>query len=210
MKREISHNTKERILTAAIEVFTDKGKYGARMQEIADKAEINKAMLHYYFTDKDTLYEKSFEYIFTNLFLRVADIIDEEVTFLDKIGKFVDIYIDFIAENIEITRIILRDMADGGQVFKKVMKKLTQQENFFIPLKLKYIIDKAKKNGEIRDVDTVQTIISIIGMSIVYFIGKPVMDVVWNIKPEEYKSFIKARKESVIDFIVHGLKADSC
>ena len=209
MKKEISYDTKERILTAAIEVFTDKGKYGARMQEIADKAEINKAMLHYYFTDKDTLYEKSFEYIFTNLFIRVADIIDEEVTFLDKIGKFVDIYIDFIAENIGITRIILRDMADGGQVFQKVMKKLTQQENFFIPLKLKYIIDKAKKNGEIRDVDTVQTIISIIGMSIVYFIGKPVMDVVWNIKPEEYKSFIKARKEGVIDFIVHGLKADS-
>jgi len=207
MKKEISYDTKERILTAAIEVFTDKGKYGARMQEIADKAEINKAMLHYYFTDKDTLYEKSFEYIFTNLFIRVADIIDEEVTFLDKIGKFVDIYIDFIAENIGITRIILRDMADGGQVFQKVMKKLTQQENFFIPLKLKYIIDKAKKNGEIRDVDTVQTIISIIGMSIVYFIGKPVMDVVWNIKPEEYKSFIKARKEGVIDFIVHGLKA---
>jgi len=207
MKKEISYDTKERILTAAIEVFTDKGKYGARMQEIADKAEINKAMLHYYFTDKDTLYEKSFEYIFTNLFLRVADIIDEEVTFLDKIGKFVDIYIDFIAENIEITRIILRDMADGGQVFQKVMKKLTQQENFFIPLKLKYIIDKAKKNGEIRDVDTVQTIISIIGMSIIYFIGKPVMDVIWNLKPEEQESFIKARKEGVIDFIVHGLKA---
>ena len=210
MKKEISYDTKERILTSAIEVFTDKGKYGARMQEIADKAEINKAMLHYYFTDKDTLYEKSFEYIFTNLFLRVADTIDKEGTFLDKIGKFVDIYIDFIAENIEITRIILRDMADGGQVFQKVMKKLTQQENFFIPLKLKYIIDKAKKNGEIRDVDTVQTIISIIGMSIIYFIGKPVMDVIWNLKPEEQESFIKARKEGIIDFIVHGLKADSC
>jgi len=209
MKKEISYDTKERILTSAIEVFTDKGKYGARMQEIADKAEINKAMLHYYFTDKDTLYEKSFEYIFTNLFLRVADTIDKEGTFLNKIGKFVDIYIDFIAENIEITRIILREMADGGQVFKKVMEKLTQQENFFIPLKLKYIIDNAKKNGEIRDVDTVQTIISIIGMSIIYFISKPVMDVIWNIKPEEQESFIKARKEGVIDFIVHGLKTDS-
>ena len=86
MKKEISYDTKERILTAAIEVFTDKGKYGARMHEIADRADINKAMLHYYFTDKDTLYEKSFEYIFTNLFIRVADIIDEEVTFLDKIN----------------------------------------------------------------------------------------------------------------------------
>ena len=53
------------------------------------------------------------------------------------------------------------------------------------------------------------TIISIIGMSIIYFIGKPVMDIIWNIKPEEQESFIKARKEGVIDFIIHGLKTDS-
>ena len=61
MKRKIYGDRKEKILIEAIKVFIEKGKYGARMQEIADKAEINKAMLHYYFTDKDTLYEKSFE-----------------------------------------------------------------------------------------------------------------------------------------------------
>jgi len=163
-------------------------------------------MLHYYFTDKDTLYEKSLEYIFTNLFLRITDIIDEEETALDKINKFVDIYIDFISENIGIARFIAREMADGGQVVKKVIKKLTKQENIFIPLRFIDIIDKAKRDGEIRNVDTVHTLISILGMSIFYFIGKPVIDTIWKIKPEDQESFIRARKESIIDFINHGLR----
>ncbi len=206
MRRKIYSDKKEKILIEAIKVFIDKGKYGARMQKIADKAKINKAMLHYYFTDKDTLYEKSLEYIFTNLFLRVKDFIDEEETALGKINKFVDIYIDFISENIGIARFIAREMADGGQVVKKVMRNLTRQENIFIPLRFIDIIDRAKKDGEIRNVDTVHTLISIIGMSVFYFIGKPVMDAIWKIKPEEQESFIRARKECIIDFINHGLR----
>jgi TetR/AcrR family transcriptional regulator len=207
MNNEISHDTKERILKAAIDVFIEKGKYGARMQEIADRAEINKAMLHYYFTDKNTLYERSIEYIFTNLFLKIEGFLEKERTSVDKIGRFVDIYIDFLAENVGITRIFAREMADGGYVFKKVMRNLTQKSGFFTPLTLMDIIDNSKESGEIRDVDTVQTIISIVGMSLFYFIGKPVVDTIWNIGPENQDDFIRARKKSIIDLIHHGLKA---
>ncbi len=208
MKKDNTLDAKERILVSAINIFIDKGKYGARMQEIADKAEINKAMLHYYFTDKDTLYEKSIEYIFTNLFLRVTGIIEKEAAPLDNICKFVAAYIDFLTENIGITRLIIREMADGAQVFKKIMGNLTRQESIFIPLRLKNFINEAKKNGEIRDIDTVQTIISILGMSVFYFISKPVMDYLWNVKPEKQEKFIKSRKESIVDFIIHGLKTN--
>ena len=54
-------NTESRILEAAKEVFIAKGFDGARMQEIADTAEINKALLHYYFRNKDKLFEAVFE-----------------------------------------------------------------------------------------------------------------------------------------------------
>ena len=67
-----SSETEKRILQAATEVFLQKGMGGARMQEIADKAGINKAMLHYYFRSKDRLYEQVFtgqlEHFFNGLF----------------------------------------------------------------------------------------------------------------------------------------------
>ena len=57
---ESTTETEAKIIQAATEVFLEKGKDGARMQEIAQKANINKALLHYYFRSKDKLYEKVF------------------------------------------------------------------------------------------------------------------------------------------------------
>ncbi len=55
-------DTERQIFDAALQVFARKGKDGARMQAIADRADINKAMLHYYFRSKDKLYEQVFAF----------------------------------------------------------------------------------------------------------------------------------------------------
>jgi len=206
LKKELSFDTKERILKAALEVFTEKGKFGARMQEIADRADINKAMLHYYFTDKDTLYEKSLEYMFSKLFSRLISTFDVDTPFPEKVKQLINTHIDFLFENTGFPRIITRELADGGEVFKKVIRDLIKSGPIAIPETFINHINKAKENGEIRDVDTEQVIISILGMNVFYFIAKPVIDVIWNIQPENQKKFIENRKQSIVDFIVHGLK----
>jgi len=53
--------TEEQIFAAAMEVFFEKGYYGARMQDISDKAGINKALLHYYYRSKDKMFESVFK-----------------------------------------------------------------------------------------------------------------------------------------------------
>ncbi len=53
-------STEQNILNAAISVFQKKGMAGARMQEIADEAGINKAMLHYYYRSKQLLFDAVF------------------------------------------------------------------------------------------------------------------------------------------------------
>ncbi len=64
-KTNKNKDTEGQILNAAENVFQKKGMDGARMQEIADEAGINKAMLHYYYRSKQLL----FEAVFTNAFL---------------------------------------------------------------------------------------------------------------------------------------------
>ena len=61
---DTGENTRSKILTAAVTVFRERGKDGAKMQEIADQAGINKAMLHYYFRSKDLLFEEVFKLTF--------------------------------------------------------------------------------------------------------------------------------------------------
>ena len=59
MQRDVS--TEQKIREAARKVFQAKGMHGARMQDIADTAGINKALLHYYFRSKDQLFEAIFK-----------------------------------------------------------------------------------------------------------------------------------------------------
>ena len=90
--------TEEKILEAARKVFVHKGMYGARMQDIADEAGINKALLHYYFKNKQKLFEEIFMEAAGQLFPRVNAIFVSEEPLFTKIEKFCD---EVIAANPE-------------------------------------------------------------------------------------------------------------
>jgi len=64
-------NTRDRILMASKNVFQSKGMAGARMQDIADEAGINKALLHYYFSSKEKLFEVIFKEAFAQFFPKI-------------------------------------------------------------------------------------------------------------------------------------------
>ena len=81
---EAEQNTEQKILDAAKEVFQKKGMTGARMQEIADKAGINKALLHYYYRTKEKLFEKAFEAAFSLFYPKVKKMLISDKTVLEK------------------------------------------------------------------------------------------------------------------------------
>ena len=72
VKKQIDATAEQRILAAAKKIFLSKGLDGARMQDIADEAGINKAMLHYYFRSKDKLFEMIFEDIARHFMPRIV------------------------------------------------------------------------------------------------------------------------------------------
>jgi AcrR family transcriptional regulator len=90
VKNENRGETENQILDAARKVFQEKGLKGARMQEIADLAGINKAMLHYYFRSKDMLFQAIYAKAFEDISLMMNGIFQEELPLFEKIRKFVD------------------------------------------------------------------------------------------------------------------------
>jgi len=93
---ETDSHTKEKIFMAASEIFEEKGYSGARMQEIADRAGINKALLHYYFRSKDQLFKAVFIVLLKKMFEKITSILREDLTFKEKIKKFLDENIEFM------------------------------------------------------------------------------------------------------------------
>lgn len=69
------------------------------MQEIVDKAGINKALLHYYFGSKDQLFMSVFQVLLKKMFERIMTIVTADITFREKIRQFIDHHIDFLNKN---------------------------------------------------------------------------------------------------------------
>jgi TetR/AcrR family transcriptional regulator len=108
MKKDL--NTEEKILAAARAVFMEKGMDGARMQDIADRAGINKALLHYYFRNKDKLFEMIFQDAMGRFMPRLADVIIADVDFFVKIEKMVSMYMDMLAQNPYLPQFVLNEV----------------------------------------------------------------------------------------------------
>jgi len=107
---EIQKDTEERILESAEDVFTNKGLSGARMQEIADKAKINKSLLHYYYRSKEKLFRAVFKKAFVKLAPKSILILTSDIPLFEKIEKFSSAYIDIIIKNPSIPLFVLREL----------------------------------------------------------------------------------------------------
>jgi len=116
-------NTEFQILVAAREVFIAKGFEGARMQEIADQAGINKALLHYYFRSKDKLFEAVFSEVAGKLFPAMAQILNAELGVREKISFLVKIYLKGISENPYIPAFVLNTLNTKPERFLNYIKK---------------------------------------------------------------------------------------
>lgn len=197
----------EKIIQAATEVFLQKGKDGARMQEIADRAGINKALLHYYFRSKDRLYDRAFEILVESFFERTFDAILETEDTEQFIRGFVEKYVDALAEQPEVIRFIVWEIGQGGGNFSKVVQAVFTRRGFSeFPLLPK--IEQAIKKGDIRQLDPVHLMLSLIGMCLYPFLASVIVEKISPGVEVSSAAFIKLRKEAILNLVWQGIKPE--
>ncbi|MCC7466595.1 MAG: TetR/AcrR family transcriptional regulator, partial [Saprospiraceae bacterium] len=119
-----AESTEQRIFEAAHEVFTQKGMDGAKMQEIADKAGINKALLHYYYRSKEKLYEAVVKAIMAKAVPNVRKVLESDLPLEEKITRFIDFYIGLISRNTFIPLFIISESnKHPDRFFEQVLPK---------------------------------------------------------------------------------------
>jgi len=198
-KRE--KNTEKLILEAATKVFLEKGFDGARMQEIADKAAINKALVHYYFRSKEKLFDAIFQEAFVQFIPKVMDVMTSDSPLFEKIKAFVNTYISMLIKNPHLPIFILHELnRHPEQMVNRIQSFGAKPE-----LLVKNIIKEIKK-GKIRPVDPRQLIVNMIGLFIFPFAGRPIIQgVIFKNDDKTYNRFLEDRKKDVADFIIHSI-----
>jgi TetR/AcrR family transcriptional regulator len=197
-------DTERTIFDAALQVFAREGKRGARMQEIADAADINKAMLHYYFDDKETLYDAVFSFTMRRFMASFGESLKEAPTFAETLRTFINGYVEFIRDNEAAMRLMVQENLAGGTLFGEKLLAFKQRDNF-PPKILIETIESAATSGEIRPVDPHQTALSVVSSCLFFFVTRPTVEVIHPAADEDWDAFVEARKDHLFDLIYHGL-----
>lgn len=158
-------STEEKIFEAAFKVFQNKGFTGARMQEIADEAEINKAMLHYFFRSKEKLFEAVFMNAFGKLAPQINEIFNSEEALFEKIKKFTHSYISFVIEYPFLPQFIIQEMNNNPEFVSKFLKDEKRPD----PSKLLKQIENETELGIIKPIPPKQLLLDIFSISSLSF-----------------------------------------
>ena len=204
---EQAKDTETKILDAAKEVFQQKGLTGARMQEIADKAGINKALLHYYYRTKDKLFEKVFELAFSLFIPRVKEMMMSEKSVFEKIEFIVDNYINLLHKHPYIPGFIINELNRNPQMLVQLFEKNVQFKEINLFEKFDNQLQDEVNKGIIRLVDSRNLMTNVIGLCIFPIVARPIIQgIMFNNNKEEYDVFLAQRKKFVTDFIINSIK----
>jgi TetR/AcrR family transcriptional regulator len=213
MRKIIKHDegrTRDRILESAMDEFVEFGYYGARTQRIADKAKVNKALLHYYFSNKDTIYEQALSKVLGLLIDKLNAISDEPVEIEKKMEQIMDVYISLFTEYSGYFKFVMSEIMRGGDKLKKIAVPRFKE----IPLNpvdgalYRYFSDQVKK-GKIKKVNVFHLVISIIAqVAPVYFAKGFIEKVVGGFGFDRLvvNKFVRDRKKFVIDLTMNGIR----
>jgi AcrR family transcriptional regulator len=198
-----AESTQARILLSAREIFFIKGMAGARMQEIADHAGINKALLHYYFRNKETLFDAVFGQTILTLLPDLIAVFQSDRPLLEKIPAFFSIHIGFIQANPKIPHFIITEVSRNPDMILKGFKALNQQKLFD-----QFAIDVSNsiKKGEIKPIDPMQLIINLLSLSVFPFLARPLLVTLFGLEEVEFEKFMENRKTEVANFVINALK----
>src|SRR6266853_3377838 len=192
------------ILRAAVQEFAEHGIAGARTDTIARAAKVNKALLYYYFKDKETLYGAVLDHAFSGMKAKVFQVLDSDLLAREKIMAYVGAYFDFIASNQIYPRLMQREMMRAREGHSEHIDRLVK--TYFQPIyrRVGELLQKGIATGEFRKVDPAHFVPSMVAMIVFYFSSAPVMQRIVRFNPLSPRR-IAERRAAVLDFISAAL-----
>jgi AcrR family transcriptional regulator len=188
-----------KIIAAAEELFAERGFAGTSIRDIAQKADITGAMLHYYFGNKENLYQTILETAVAGVRSLISETAASKQPTREQLAQFIEADAAYILGHANLTRIVFREMLAGGQQITKIFQKY-RVNNYAM---LRGIMDEGVRRNELRPLDVALAPISLMGMLMIFQAFRPVISIALN-KPTYDEEFIKRVAAHTADLFLHG------
>lgn len=193
--------TELRILEAARKVFQTRGFAAARMQEIADEAGVNKALVHYYFRNKETLFAAVFDEAFSELVARINEIFFSGDPIHNKVTAFAGYYVSFIGRNPYLPLFILNSLHERPEQVAALFAR-----HKLVPGRLLDQIKNQVREETGREIDPMHIYINILSLSVFPVIAKPMIQTIFGFTDNQMDTFYSEREKAVPEFIFNAIK----
>jgi len=194
-------DTERRIMEAAARVFMLKGRLGASMQDIADEAGINRTLLHYYFRNKEKLFDTIFERIMSKVLPDLVHALSSDLPFLEKIEYFAESYANLLNENPYLPVFVFQEISlNPDRLVKRFEGLGIRPEKTLTRLR-----EEMTKAG-MEDMDPRHLFANMMDMVIFPYIGRPLFQLIaFQNDREEYDGFLEERKRHIPAFMQMAL-----
>lgn len=198
---ELSNQTEQKILEAAEKVFYSKGKEGASMQEIANKAGITRTSLNYYYRSKDKLFEAVFRNAMSQFVPNIAALMHNTESLSEYFPRMTEIIIDTMIEQPQIPVFVLAELNSNPGRVPQVMSELGIH-----PV---HAMQKMKDDNSLGklSIDPRQVMMNLMAMCIFPFVAKPMMlSIMYQGDEKDFIAAMRQRKQLIPQMVESMLK----
>jgi TetR/AcrR family transcriptional regulator len=202
--------TEVRILDAAHAVFLRRGTGGARMQEIADEAGVNKALLHYYFRSKDRLAQAVFERAAQRLLPPILATLASDLPLEEKVRRTVEHELSVLSETPALPAYLIGEMHHHPERIEQLITRVAGASPGRIapPLlaTLQRQIEEGVRAGTMRPIRPEELVVNLVSLCVFPFAARPLLGAMLGTGDEGFRRLIAARRESLADFFLNALR----
>ena len=195
-------DTETKIKEAAKKVFLENGYEGAKTRQIAQEAGVNVALVNYYFRSKEQLFKAIYLETFGLFFGTMVQLLNEATPLEVKVWKIVDKYTDFLLDNPLIPQFVLAEHGKNGAVFFRDLNV----KNVIESARLTKQLQEEAEAGNIRPIDPLQFVITVIGNIAFPFVARPIIGYVGGLDDAGFRQFMETRKQIVPEMIMAYLR----
>jgi len=195
--------TQQQILDAAIEEFLENGYNGTRMQSIADRSGINKALLHYYYRNKEMLFNSVFSKVVVTLFLQLSSIVKEDMNLEDKLKTMFTYHLKYLFANPRLPLFILKETYRNPALVDQVFNEIDIAGAWDAFLKG---LNKGHQLGKRSNAELQQLMISLISLLVFPFASRHIIQQLGKMNDAMFEKFIQQRVQIYSDFIIQEIQ----
>ncbi|MFW5947445.1 MAG: TetR/AcrR family transcriptional regulator [Gemmatimonadota bacterium] len=202
--------TEDRILDAAHAVFLRRGTAGARMQEVADEAGVNKALLHYYFRSKDQLAQAVFRRALGELLPQAMEILRSGLSLEAKVRGIVALEVDILGRNPFLPGYLLGELTHHPERVHEIFESVVGMKLGHLGEEVRATIgsqlEAEAEAGRIRAIPAEDFILNLVSLAIFPFAARPLLHLVLGVDDDGFYELMEQRKQRLPEFFLNALR----